>query len=51
MDKMDWIEMLLDDGVAVDEAIDMAVDFFGIDSAEEENRLWNQALVYIREVC
>lgn len=34
-DKIEWVGFLVQDGVSRDEAIDMAVDFFGLDAAEE----------------
>ena len=38
-DKVDWVLMLVDDGVDRDEAVDMAVDYFGIEDAEVESFL------------
>lgn len=38
-EMVDWVKMLTNDGVSREEAIDMAVDFFGIDDAKIENQL------------
>lgn len=38
-DKVDWVLMLVDDGVDRDEAVDMAVDYFGIEDAAVESFL------------
>jgi hypothetical protein len=38
-EMVDWVKMLTNDGVSREEAIDMAVDFFGIDDAKIKNQL------------